>query len=440
MKILIVGAGYVGLTSATVFAGQHEVVVVDNDKEKIRKIKKGENVISEPDLHLNQKKLKFSTSVKKVMDDHVFDFIFLCVGTPLIGQTGFTQENQLFDLSMLEKSVEEIILNNKHGNDLNLIIKSTVLPGTAKKIKEKALSLAKDLVQKKKTPFHIEVISNPEFLREGYAVADVRYPSRVVIGLNKKSSHHDSLKRKIENFYKSSDIQPLVFVDNETAELSKLSANAFLANKISFMNEQMSLAQMSGANINDIVSILEMDARIGKYINPGIGYGGYCLPKDVVALKSYAQSIGVESKILDSIHDTNMKQMKLIVNKIEDFILQSNKSLKVGVYGIAFKNNTRDSREAPAIYIAEQLKEREINVFLIDDKITLEKYHGNVAKGTKDLEVDIILLANKVGYDLFTKQKEKLKKLKLVIDPLRLLKKEEKIKLNSEKIEYCIIN
>lgn len=437
MKILIVGAGYVGLTSAIVFAGQHEVIVVDNDKEKIKRIKNGENVIHEPDLHLSQKKLKFSTSIKKTMNENSFDFIFLCVGTPLIGQTGFTEENQLFDLTMLENSIEDIIKHNKKNDDLNFIIKSTVLPGTAQKMKEKALTLSKENMKKDKSHYHIEIISNPEFLREGYAVADVRYPIRVVIGLNKKSSHHDSLKKKVEDFYKASDIQPLVFVDNETAELSKMSANAFLANKISFMNEQMLLAQKAGANINDVVSILEMDSRIGKYINPGIGYGGYCLPKDVVALKSYAQIQGIESNMLDSIHDTNMKQMKLIINKIESFVLQSeNKNIQVGIYGIAFKNNTRDSREAPSIYIAEQLKERGISVFLIDEKATLEQYHGSVNKGKKDLEVQIALIANKVGYEIFKRHKH----TQLIIDPLRFFKKEDRLKLKAEEIEYCLIN
>lgn len=431
MKILIVGAGYVGLTSATVFANHHEVVVVDNDKEKIKKIKKGENIISEPDLHLNQKRLEFSTSLKKTMKEHTFDFIFLCVGTPLTGQTGFTDDNEKFDLSMLENSIEEIIINNKKEQDLNLIIKSTVLPGTAYAMKKRANQLAKE----HNISCHIEIISNPEFLREGYAVYDVRYPSRVVIGLNKKSSHHENLKKKIEDFYKIHDIHPLIFVDNETAELSKLSANAFLANKVSFMNEQMQLAKKAGAKIDDIVKILEMDARIGKYINPGLGYGGYCLPKDVVALKTYAKEQGLESIMLNGVHDTNMKQMKLIVNKIESFALNYETELTVGIYGIAFKNNTRDSREAPAIYIAEELKTRGIKVVLIDEKETLNEYHGEVQKSDKHIHTDIVLIANKCGYEIFKVHNN----VKLLIDPLRLLEKNEKNRIKSIG-EYCIID
>lgn len=436
MKILIVGAGYVGLTSATVFAQQHEVVVVDNDEDKIKRIKKGENVIFEPNLNLNQKKLKFSTSLKKVMKENIFDFIFLCVGTPLTGTTGFTNEDEEFDLSMLEDAIEKIIINNTNNDSLNIIIKSTVLPGTAHQMKENAIKFAKNLIKKDTLPYKIEFISNPEFLREGFAVADVRYPTRVVIGLNKKNPKYEQLKKKIEEFYKISDIYPLVFVDNETAELSKLAANTFLAKNISFMNEQMLIAKHCGANINDMVKVLESDARIGKYINPGIGYGGYCLPKDVVALKTYAKNNNIETNMINSIHDTNMKQMKLIINKIESFVLKSETKIKVGIYGIAFKNNTKDSRESPAIYIAEELMKRNVNVLLIDEKSTLSKYKGSVKKGNVNTHVEIALIANKVGYEIFKSNK----KLKLLIDPLRLLKKEEKLKLNNEKIEYCFTN
>lgn len=436
MKILIVGAGYVGLTSATVFAQQHEVIVVDNNRDKIKKLKNGENVISEPDLQLYQKKLSFSFSLKKVMKENNFDFIFLCVGTPLTSQTGFTDKNEQFDLTMLENAIEQIVINNVRQNDLNIVIKSTVLPGTANKMREKALAISKTYLKKEKIPYKIEFISNPEFLREGYAVCDVRYPIRVVVGLNKASHYHDHLKKKIENFYKISDIYPIIFVDNETAELSKLSANAFLANNISFMNEQMLLAKHCGAKINDVVKILELDSRIGKYINPGIGYGGYCLPKDVVALKSYAAEKGVTLDLLNSTHSTNMKQMKLIVNKIEDYVLKSKSNLSIGVYGIAFKNNTKDSRESPAIYIAEQLMDRGIHVVLIDEKSTLDKYKGKVAKSKNLLQTEIALIANKNGYEIF----EIHNNLKLVIDPLRLLKKEEKINLNEHDIEYCIID
>lgn len=436
MKILIVGAGYVGLTSATVFAQQHEVIVVDNDKNQIKKIKEGVNVISEPDLHLHQKKLSYSTSLKKVMKENHFDFIFLCVGTPLTGKTGFTDEDEQFDLTMLEDSIEQLLINNVKQHDLNIVIKSTVLPGTAERMKLKAGELLKDLIKKEKLLYKIEFISNPEFLREGYAVADVRYPIRVVIGLDKKSQQHDHLKKKIEEFYKTSDIQPLIFVDHETAELAKLSANAFLANNISFMNEQMLIAKHCGAKINDVVKILELDSRIGKYINPGIGYGGYCLPKDVVALKSYAKEKGLQLALLNSTHNTNMKQMKLIINKIENCVLKNEDKITVGIYGIAFKGNTRDSRESPAIYIAEQLISRGIEVILIDEKSTLDKYQGTVATCKKEVYTEIALIANKNGYGIFKQHHN----LKLVIDPLRLMKKEEKMKFKTEGIEYCFID
>lgn len=431
MKILIVGAGYVGLTSATVFANQHEVIVVDNDKTKIKKIKDGENVINEPDLRLKQSKLSFSSSIESCMKEHKFDLIFLCVGTPLIGDTGFTEENTDFDLTMLESAVENLVKANVNKNSLTLVIKSTVLPGTAKHIKKKALQYANDVG----LSFNIDIISNPEFLREGYAVYDVRYPSRVVIGVDKKLHNADKIKKKIETFYKESNIEPLIFVSNETAELSKLASNAFLASKISFVNEQMLLAKKCKAKIDDVVKILGLDPRIGKYINPGIGYGGYCLPKDVVALKTFAKKSGIDSLMLNAVHDTNMKQMKLIINKVEKFVLDNDENMTVGIFGIAFKDNTRDSREAPSIYIAKKLVERDINVLLIDEKETLSHYKGNVKKSSKEDIISIAILSSKSGYSKFKITDD----LKLVIDPNRYLDKQMRTRLRVQNIQYITV-
>lgn len=431
MKILIVGAGYVGLTSATVFANQHEVIVVDNDKTKIKKIKDGENVINEPDLRLKQSKLSFSSSIESCMKENKFDLIFLCVGTPLIGNTGFTEENAEFDLTMLESAVENLVKANVNKNSLTLVIKSTVLPGTAKHIKKKALQYANDAG----LAFNIDIISNPEFLREGYAVYDVRYPSRVVIGVDKKIHNADKIKKKIEIFYKESNIEPLIFVSNETAELSKLASNSFLASKISFVNEQMLLAKKCKAKIDDVVKILGLDPRIGKYINPGIGYGGYCLPKDVVALKTFAKKSGIDSLMLNAVHDTNMKQMKLIINKVEKFVLDNDENMNVGIFGIAFKDNTRDSREAPSIYIAEKLVERDINVLLIDEKETLNHYKGNVKKSSKEDVISIAILSSKSGYSKFKMTDD----LKLVIDPNRYLDKQMRTRLRMQNIQYVTV-
>lgn len=431
MKILIVGAGYVGLTSATVFANQHEVIVVDNDKNKIKKIKDGENVINEPDLRLKQQKLSFSSSIENCMKENKFDFIFLCVGTPLVGDTGFTEEEVEFDLTMLESAVEQIVKSNIKENSLTFVIKSTVLPGTAKHIKKKALQCANNAGLN----FNVDVISNPEFLREGYAVYDVRYPSRVVIGIDKKLNNAEKLRKKIETFYKESMIEPLIFVSNESAELSKLASNAFLASKISFVNEQMLLAKKCKAKIDDVIKILGLDPRIGKYINPGIGYGGYCLPKDVIALKTFAKKSGIESLMLNAVHDTNMKQMKLIINKVERFVLDNCESMKVGIFGISFKDNTRDSREAPSIYIAEKLLERDINVLLIDEKETLNQYKGKVNKASKEDILSVAILSSKAGYAKFKITEN----LKLVIDPNRYLDKQERTRLRMQNIQYVTV-
>jgi len=217
--------------------------------------------------------------------------------------------------------------------------------------------------------------------------------------------------------------------------LSKLASNAFLASKISFVNEQMLLAKKCKAKIDDIVKILGLDPRIGKYINPGIGYGGYCLPKDVVALKTFAKKSGIDSLMLNAVHDTNMKQMKLIINKVEKFVLDNDENMNVGIFGIAFKDNTRDSREAPSIYIAEKLVERDINVLLIDEKETLNHYKGNVKKSSKEDIVSIAILASRSGYSKFKITDD----LKLVIDPNRYLDKQMRTRLRVQNIQYMTV-
>jgi len=217
--------------------------------------------------------------------------------------------------------------------------------------------------------------------------------------------------------------------------LSKLASNAFLASKISFVNEQMLLAKKCKAKIDDIVKILGLDPRIGKYINPGIGYGGYCLPKDVVALKTFAKKSGIDSLMLNAVHDTNMKQMKLIINKVEKFVLDNDENMNVGIFGIAFKDNTRDSREAPSIYVAEKLVERDINVLLIDEKETLNHYKGNVKKSSKEDIVSIAILASKSGYSKFKITDD----LKLVIDPNRYLDKQMRTRLRVQNIQYMTV-
>ena len=433
MKILIIGAGYVGLSSASVFASSHNITVIDSNKEKIKKIRQGENFINEPDLILKHKNLNFETSLNKVMKNNKFDLIFLCVGTPLIGDTGFTEEKQKFDLSMLEKAFIDLLHSNSLNLNLDIIIKSTVLPGTAKSLKVLA---TKWLVDNKKS-FKIELVSNPEFLRKGSAVYDVRYPNRVVIGIDKKNKNHEIIKKKIESFYKDISIERLIFVSNETAEFSKLAANSFLASRISFMNEMMLISKKCKVKIDDVIKILGLDVRMGnKYMSPGMGYGGYCLPKDVLAFKSFAEEGGVEPFVLNAIHETNLKQMKLIINKIESFVLSlPDSDVKVGIYGIAFKSNTRDIRKSPAIYIAEKLKERNINVILIDDKETLDNYNGEIKKSTKKVNTELVLIGNKIGMSYF----EIHDNLKLVIDPTRQLVKYDRNKLKTNKTEYVYV-
>jgi UDPglucose 6-dehydrogenase len=340
MKIAVIGTGYVGLVTGTCFAETgNNVTCVDIDKAKIDKLSSGRITIYEPGLEKiflrNQKegRLHFTTQLAEAVKDAVV--IFLALPTPP-GEDGSA------DLKYILGVADDL---GKIITDYKVIIdKSTVPVGTADKV---CAAIAKNA----KTAF--DVVSNPEFLREGVAVDDFMKPDRVVIGTSSEKA------KKIMNelyipFVRQGN--PIIFMDEKSAELTKYAANSFLATKITFMNEIAQLCEKLGADVDMVRKGIGSDERIGKrFLFPGIGYGGSCFPKDVQALAKSAKEVGYDFKILDAVMDVNEKQKLHLLPKIKAYFNNTLKNKKIALWGLAFKPNTDDIREAPALYIIEEL-------------------------------------------------------------------------------------
>jgi UDPglucose 6-dehydrogenase len=339
MKITVVGTGYVGLVTGTCLAetGNH-VCCVDIDERKVNKLKNGQITIYEPGLeklferNLKEDRLSFTTSLKQGLEEA--EIVFLALPTPP-GEDGSA------DLQYVLGVANEI---GKLLTDYKIIIdKSTVPVGTAKKVKD---AIAKNY----KGEF--DVVSNPEFLREGVAVDDFLKPDRIVIGTTSERA-----KEKLTELYAPYVRQgnPIIFMDERSAELTKYAANAFLATKISFMNEIAQMCERLGADVDMVRRGIGSDERIGKrFLFPGIGYGGSCFPKDVKALMHSAKEVRYEFKILDAVTEVNEKQKSHLVVKIQRYFGDIT-GKKFALWGLAFKPNTDDIREAPALEIIEEL-------------------------------------------------------------------------------------
>lgn len=340
MNIAVVGTGYVGLVTGTCLAetGNH-VVCVDINEEKVNKMKNGVVPIYEPHLdilfHRNIKagRLSFTTNLAEAIKDA--KIIFLALPTPP-GEDGSA------DLSYVLGVARDL---GKLMTDYKVVVdKSTVPVGTADKV-HAALS------ENYKGEF--DVVSNPEFLREGFAVDDFLKPDRVVIGTNSPRA-----RKLMEELYKPYVRQgnPIIFMDEKSAELTKYAANAFLATKITFMNEIANLCERVGADVDKVRIGIGSDDRIGKrFLFPGIGYGGSCFPKDVQALAKSAADVNYDFSILSSVMEVNEKQKTIIVPRIMDYFGGSIKGKKFALWGLAFKPDTDDIREAPALYIIDAL-------------------------------------------------------------------------------------
>ena len=344
MKIAVVGTGYVGLVTGTCFSETGNYVsCVDIDKSKVDQLTAGNITIYEPGLEKlflrNQKegRLTFTTKLVEAVADA--QIIFLALPTPP-GEDGSA------DLTYILGVAKELGKLIKPGDYKVIVDKSTVPVGTAGKVRNAILNNGAD-------PASFDVVSNPEFLREGVAVDDFMKPDRVVIG-----SSSDKAIKLMNDLYAPFVRQgnPIIFMDEKSAELTKYAANSFLAVKISFMNEIALLCEKLGADVDMVRKGIGSDNRIGKrFLFPGIGYGGSCFPKDVQALVKSSQQVNYSFKILDAVMDVNEAQKLHLLPKIKAYFNQDLKGKKMALWGLAFKPNTDDIREAPALEMIRAL-------------------------------------------------------------------------------------
>ena len=389
MKISVIGTGYVGLVSGTCFAETgNQVICVDIDENKVNRLRNGEVPIYEPQLevlferNVRQERLKFTTSLEEAISQS--DIIFLALPTPP-GEDGSA------DLSYVLGVAKEL---GKIITDYKVIVdKSTVPVGTAAKVTDAINEYAK---------VDFDVVSNPEFLREGFAVEDFLKPDRVVIGTSSERA-----QEVLEELYKPFVRQgnPIFFMDEKSAELTKYAANSFLATKISFMNEIANICELLDADVDKVRIGIGSDSRIGKrFLFPGIGYGGSCFPKDVQALIKSSNKVGYDFKILNAVEEVNATQKTIIIPKIKNYFAGDLKDKKIALWGLAFKPDTDDIREAPARYIIDQLLEMGANVSVFDPEAmdNIKAIYGDkISFGSNAYDVlenaDALLIATEWG-------------------------------------------
>ncbi|OJV46794.1 MAG: UDP-glucose 6-dehydrogenase [Alphaproteobacteria bacterium 43-37] len=345
MKLTVIGTGYVGLVSGACFAEFGvDVTCVDKDKEKIHDLEKGIIPIFEPGLdelvHRNaaQGRLSFSTDLKHAVA--TADVVMIAVGTPM------RAEDSQADLSYVF-SVTKEIAESLSGYTI-IATKSTVPAGTGTAVKK--------IITEINPNANVDVVSNPEFLREGSAIEDFMRPDRVVIGVESEKAR-ELMKQLYRPLYLNET--PMVFVSLETAELIKYASNAFLATKISFINQIADLCEKCGADVQDVAKGMGLDRRIGsKFLHASPGYGGSCFPKDTIALAKLAQNHGTPMSIVESVHESNLQRPIKMVQKIIDAFGGSVNDKTISVLGVTFKPNTDDMRESPSLRIIPILQER----------------------------------------------------------------------------------
>ena len=364
MNIAVIGTGYVGLvTGACLSSSGNSVTCVDIDESKVKSLLKGVVPFYEPGLedivktNLNEGRLNFTTDIKSSIENSYI--IFIAVGTPQ-SEDGTANINQVMD-------VAEYI--GKYINDYKIIVtKSTVPVGTTEKIRDTIKSL---------TDINFDVASNPEFLKEGAAVEDFIKPDRVVIGIdNKKAS--EILKELYSPFMRSQDRTILVSI--RSSELSKYASNAMLATRISFMNEMANLCEAVGANVSEVRSVMGSDKRIGKhFLFPGLGYGGSCFPKDVKALINTSKQLNYQLEVCKAVDSANQQQRVRFFNKISEYYKGNLKNKVFGMWGLSFKPNTDDIREAPALFLINKLLEERASIVAHDPAAigNVKKIYGN---------------------------------------------------------------
>lgn len=389
MKIAVIGTGYVGLVTGTCFAETgNTVICVDIDSQKVERLKKGEIPIYEPHLdvlferNLREGRLVFTTDLPSAVKDA--EIIFLALPTPP-GEDGSA------DLSYVLGVADQL---GKIITEYKVVVdKSTVPVGTAEKVYEAIGAHAST---------QYDVVSNPEFLREGFAVDDFMKPDRVVIGTTSQRA-----RKVMEELYKPFTRQgnPIIFMDERSAELTKYAANAFLATKISFMNEIANFCDEVGADVDAVRAGIGTDSRIGKrFLFPGMGYGGSCFPKDVQALYKSGIENQYEFKILKSVMKVNERQKTILLGPILDYFGGSLNNVTIAMWGLAFKPDTDDIREAPALYMIEHLLQAGANIVAYDPEAmqNVQKQKGYKIKYVEEQyealkDADALLISTEWG-------------------------------------------
>tara|TARA_R110001606_G_scaffold90953_3_gene203169 strand:- start:749 stop:2068 length:1320 start_codon:yes stop_codon:yes gene_type:complete len=357
MNVTVVGTGYVGLVTGTCFAEMgNTVICVDIDKEKIDKLNKSIIPIYEPGLKElissnSHKTLFFSTNLEEAIGKS--DIIFIAVGTPM-SKDGSADLSAVFNVAT---SIGKVILEHKI-----VVSKSTVPVGTTLRVKE----IIQEQINKRGVHVDFDVVSNPEFLKEGAAINDFMKPDRIVIGAEKKEVF-SKMKQLYSSFFRASD--RFIVMDIHSAEMTKYAANAMLATKISFINEMANICEKVGADVNSVRVGIGSDSRIGyDFIYPGIGYGGTCFPKDISALIKLGKDNGYNPAIISSVNELNKKQKEYFFDKIVKRFKGNLKGLTFGVWGLSFKPETDDMREAASVYIINKLLEKGALVKAYDPK------------------------------------------------------------------------
>ncbi len=386
MKIAFIGAGYVGLTTGACMADLgHQVICVDNNKEKLEMLKNGKSPIFEPGLeeliikNKNSNNLIFSDDIAYATKES--EIIFICVNTP-------PKEDGRADLKYVEKVAREIA-QAINGDYKVIVDKSTVPVKTAEKVKETILRYSINQA-------NFDVVSNPEFLKEGTAIKDTINPDRIVIGADSEKA-----KEKMLELYKplvKKNNTPIKITSVRSAELIKHGANTFLATKISFANLIAETCEESGADAIEVLESIGLDERIGKhFLNPGIGFGGSCFPKDIAAYKKTLETLGIDNSLVDSVEKINKNALERFVHKIEkELWVIDNK--EIAVLGLAFKPNTDDIRNSPALKLINKLKADGANIQAYDPQAIKNakkeipdiKYFDNPYDACKNTEALVI--------------------------------------------------
>ncbi|TMM29165.1 UDP-glucose/GDP-mannose dehydrogenase family protein [Polaribacter aestuariivivens] len=395
MKIAVIGSGYVGLVSAACFAEMgNRVTCVDIDSIKIEKLNNGKIPIFEPGLEeivLKNKNLFFTTDLSTIIND--VEIVFISVGTPM-GTDGSADLQYVLAAAKTigETMQKEIIVVNK----------STVPVGTADIVK----ATIKSELKKREVEINFQMVSNPEFLKEGTAINDFMKPDRVVIGANSDYAFN-KMKQLYSPFFRTHD--RFITMDIRSAEMTKYAANAMLATKISFMNEIANICERVGADANQVRIGIGSDKRIGySFIYPGAGYGGSCFPKDVNALRKIAEKHGYKASLIASVEEVNNAQKIIIAEKVIKRFGENLSGKTFAVWGLAFKPGTDDVREAPALYVIKELVKRGAKINAYDPKAmkqAKEHYLNNV-KNINYYKSKYEVLQNSEALILLTEWKE----------------------------------